>query len=275
MPRLEWRAYEAGYCMHPECATRVGAPFKAARYPSLAFALKHPTRGWVLFDTGYARHFIQATRHLPERLYRTVTPVHLGEHDGLREQLRADGIAPEDVGCIVLSHFHGDHIAGVRDFPQATLLCAREAWDDLRARGRIDALRHGLLPALLPDDFLSRVCWIEDAPRVALPPAWMDFGQGHDLFGDGSLLAIALPGHAAGHYGVSFQASDGQPMFLIADAVWSIESVRTNTPPPALVTGMLGDTQTYRRTLANLHRLAESEPALRMLPSHGSLEHCR
>ncbi|BDU19617.1 MBL fold metallo-hydrolase [Dyella sp. GSA-30] len=268
MPAIEWRIYEAGYCMHPECATRRGAPFKPARYPALAFLLRHPQQGWILFDTGYAQHFIDATRHLPERLYRAVTPVHLEPQQMLSEQLRRDGIEPKDIGIVVLSHFHGDHIAGVCDFPQARLVCAREAWNDLQARGRIDALRHGLLPKLLPDDFNERVEWIEDKPALELPAAFMAFGKGHDLLGDGSLVAIALPGHAPGHYGVVFEAAEGRRVFLVADAAWSSQAIRNDVPPPALVTGLLGDTHAYRQTLSRLHALAKAEPELRMLPSH-------
>jgi len=267
MPSLEWRIYEAGYCMHPECATRLGAPFKPARYPALAFLLRHPRQGWILFDTGYAQHFIDATRHLPERLYRAVTPVHLDPQQALIAQLRRDGIEPADIGTIVLSHFHGDHVAGVADFPRARLICAREAWDDLQARGRIDALRHGLLPKLLPDDFSERVEWIEDKPACALSTNFAAFGRGHDLLGDGSLIAIALPGHAAGHYGVLFEADEGR-VFLVADAAWSLQAIHADTPPPALVTGLLGDTHVYRQTLSRLHALAKAEPELRLLPSH-------
>lgn len=268
MPPLEWHIYEAGYCMHPECATRQGAPFKPARYPALAFLLRHPQLGWILFDTGYAKHFLDATRRLPERLYRTVTPVHLDAQQTLCEQLRRDGIAPADIAAVVLSHFHGDHIAGVCDFPQARLICAREAWDDLQARGRIDALRHGLLPKLLPDDFLARVEWIEEKPLHGLPATFAAFGGGYDLLGDGSLVAIALPGHARGHYGVVFDAVDGQRVFLVADAAWSSQAIRADTPPPALITGLLGDTRVYRQTLSQLHALAKAEPGLRLLPSH-------
>lgn len=268
MQPIEWRIYEAGYCMHPECATRQGAPFKPARYPALAFLLRHPRQGWILFDTGYAQHFLDATQHFPERLYRAVTPVHLEARQTLSEQLQRDGIAPTDIAAIVLSHFHGDHVAGVGDFPRARLICAREAWDDMQARGRIDALRHGLLPRLLPGDFLERVEWIEDKAAHDLPASFAEFGIARDLLGDGSLIAVALPGHARGHYGVLFDAIDGQRIFLVADAAWSSDAIHADTPPPALITGLLGDTRAYRRTLSRLHALAKAEPGLRLLPSH-------
>lgn len=270
MPRIECRIYEAGHCTHPECATRRGAPLASTAYPALAFLLRHPQQGRLLFDTGYSEHFLDATRHFPERLYRAVTPVNLAADEPLRSQLQRDGVASGDIAHVMLSHLHGDHIGGLRDFPGAALICSREAWDDMRTRSRLGALKRGLLPRLLPDDFLDRVRWVEDAPLRDLPAALADFGRGHDLFGDGSLLAVPLPGHAAGHYGVLFEDATGTLTFLVADAAWSSQAIREGVPPPALVTAWLGDTQVYRDTLQRLHELAHRAPSIRILPSHCS-----
>jgi glyoxylase-like metal-dependent hydrolase (beta-lactamase superfamily II) len=267
---IEYSIYEAGHCTHPECATRRGASFASISYPALAFMLRHPEQGRLLFDTGYSEHFLDATRHFPERLYRAVTPVHLAADEPLRSQLQRDGVAPGDIAYIMLSHLHGDHIGGLRDFPAAALICSRVAWDDMRTRSRLGALKRGLLPQLLPDDFLDRVSWIEDAPLRDLPVALADFGRGHDLFGDGSLVAISLPGHAAGHYGLLFVDPQNTPIFLVADAVWSSQAIREGVPPPAVVTALLGNTQIYRDTLRRLHELADATPSIRILPSHCS-----
>jgi glyoxylase-like metal-dependent hydrolase (beta-lactamase superfamily II) len=266
--RIEYRIYEAGHCMHPECATRRGASLASIPYPALAFLLRHPQQGRLLFDTGYSEHFLDATRHFPERLYRAVTPVHLAVDEPLRVQLQRDGVTPGDVGHVMLSHLHGDHLGGLHDFPDAALICSREAWEDMHARSRLGALKRGLLPRLLPDDFLDRVSWIEDAPLSDLPAALAAFGAGHDLFGDGSLLAVSLPGHAAGHYGLLFVDPQDKPIFLVADAAWSSQAIREGVPPPALVTAWLGDTQVYRDTLQRLHELAHATPSIRVLPSH-------
>lgn len=268
MTGIEWRIYEAGHCTHPECATRRGAPLASIRYPALAFLLRHPTQGNILFDTGYSEHFVNATRHLPERLYRSVTPVHLGSDESLRDQLQRDGLAPGDISRVVISHLHGDHVGGLHDFPRARFSCSRAAWEDMTGRSRLGSLKRGLLPRLLPEDFLQRVSWIEDAPPYALPDALADFGAGHDLLGDGSLLAVALPGHAAGHYGLLFDDLQATPTFLVADAAWSSQAIREDVPPPALVTAWLGDTKAYRATLQRLHELGKAAPSIRMLPSH-------
>jgi len=268
MAGIEWRSYEVGHCLHPAWSTRRGGGWKVTRFPAQAFLLRHPQRGMMLFDTGYSPHFFEATRGLPERLYRMVTPPHLGAHESLCEQLAGDGIGADDIGMIMLSHLHGDHIGGLRDFPRSALLCSREGWQDLRARGRLAALRRGLLPALLPDDFHQRAGWIEQLPQVALTGPFAPFGRAYDVWGDRSVLALALPGHAVGHYGLLFEAGDGGQVFLVADAAWSSQALRDGVPPPALVTSLLGDHRTYLDTLARLQQLRANVPQLRMIPSH-------
>ncbi|MEG2805236.1 MBL fold metallo-hydrolase [Stenotrophomonas sp.] len=267
MVRLDWRLYEAGYCTHPERATRQGAPTRTCEFPALVALLRHPTHGWILFDTGYSEHFLHATAAFPERLYRMVTPVHLGPQASLAAQLRSDGVDPGQIAWVVVSHLHGDHIGGLADFPQARVACSREAWDDLQARSRLGALRIGLLPALLEQWKHAPPHWFEDRAPVPLPAPLAAFGAGRDLFGDGSLLLVPLPGHAAGHYGALFDDGQG-PVFLVADASWSSQAIRDNTPPPALVTAWLGSTGVYRHTLAQLHALHLAAPQVRLVPSH-------
>lgn len=265
-PTLQWRLYEAGHCTHPERATRRGATLTPCQFPALAALLQHPVHGNLLFDTGYSQHFLDATAHFPERLYRVLTPVHLAPGQSLREQLARDGIDAAAIDWIVLSHFHGDHVGGVADFAQARIACAQQAWDDLQRRGRLAALREGFLPALL-HGARERMQWFEALPTCPAPAALRDFGMLRDLFGDGSVLLVPLPGHAPGHYGLWFEDAHG-PVFLIADAAWSSAAIADGTPPPALVTRLLGEHRVYRDTLARLHALRLAEPALRMVPSH-------
>ena len=267
MPALEWRLYEAGYCTHQERATRIGGSLRACEFPALVSVLRHPEHGIVLFDTGYSQHFFQATKRFPERLYRMVTPVRLHDSAALSVQLEREGVPASAVAWIIISHLHGDHVGGLADFPHSKIALSREAWHDMQTRGRVGALSMGLLPGLVDASAQARLQWFEDRPAVSLPGPFKRFGSGYDLFGDRSLLLIALPGHAAGHYGVLFEDANG-PVFLIADASWSSQAIRDSLPPPAWVTRWLGDTRTYRATLAKLNALRIEAPEVRIVPSH-------
>lgn len=271
-PRIGFHWLRAGHCRHPECVVQRGGRCRVVDYPSLVGLLLHPTLGPMLFDTGHHQRFIEATRPFPERFYRWVTPVALDDAP-LLEQLAGFGFGARDIGHVFLSHLHADHVAGLLDFPGARLHAMRAEWDDMRRRGRIGALRHGFLRALLPPDMEQRLRFAEDSARIDLPGALGSAGgspTGFDLLGDGSILGIPLPGHTAGQMGLAFETSGGRRVLLLADACWSLQALTLNQPPAWLATGIFADRRAYRDTFHHLQALQRSDSELLMLPSHCS-----
>jgi glyoxylase-like metal-dependent hydrolase (beta-lactamase superfamily II) len=268
MSRCEVHVLRAGACVHPEAMVRQGASLCPATFPALTGLILHPQAGPVLFDTGYDPAFVTATRPFPERLYRWTTPMTLAPGEAVSEQIGRLGLKPDDIKTVVLSHFHGDHVAGLHAFPKARLFCARAGIEDLRRRSRFGQVRRGLLAGLVPDDCEARATYFEDRPRVALPRDYAPFDSGADLLGDGSLIAVELPGHCPGHWGLAVRDAWDRRVFFIGDAAWSSRSVRDNVPPPRFTTALLGQTAPYRRTLAELHQLWARNPDIRLTPSH-------
>jgi glyoxylase-like metal-dependent hydrolase (beta-lactamase superfamily II) len=243
-----------------------GSTWRAKTFPSLFAVVAHPTRGITLFDTGYSRRFIEETRRFPARLYRWVTPVTLEEGQSAVEQLAARGIRPGEVERIVLSHLHADHIAGVRDFPEARLICTREACESVRGRGRFGMLLRAFLPGLLPDHFERRAQLLEE--EAFRGPALGMFGPTHDLLGDGSVLLVRLPGHAAGQVGMLLRVAGGRRCFLVADAAWTRRAYREARGPHPLAHPIFDDAKVAARTLRGLHELWKTTPELELVPSH-------
>lgn len=268
MTRCAVHILQAGACLHPAAMARQGAGLKPTLFPALAGLLVHPTEGAVLFDTGYDPAFMAATEPFPERFYRWMTPVRLGEGEAAADKVRRFGFAPEDIAAVVVSHFHGDHIAGLHAFPRARLFCARAGLAQVRGPGRFARVRKGVLADLVPDDAERRAAFFEDLPRVPLPPGYAPFETGADLFGDGAMIAVELPGHCPGHWGLAVRREDDAHEFLVADAAWSGTQVRDNVPPPRLTTALLGQTEPYRRTLTALNTLWKANPELCITPSH-------
>jgi glyoxylase-like metal-dependent hydrolase (beta-lactamase superfamily II) len=256
-----------GCCRHPEAATIAGGALTPAVFPALVGLFIHPQEGPVLFDTGYDPAFIEATRGFPERLYRWLTPPELAPGECAAEQLRKFNIEPSDVRLVVLSHFHGDHVAGLHAFARARIACSRRGLATARV-GVWGSLTRGVLPALLPADIEDRLVFFEDRPPVGLPTAYAPFARGADLIGDGSLIAVELPGHCPGHWGMAARGQDDRLHFLVGDAAWSSRAIRENRPPPRLTTAMLGRTAVYRETLSGLHCVAASAPELLITPAH-------
>jgi glyoxylase-like metal-dependent hydrolase (beta-lactamase superfamily II) len=258
----------AGYTVHPRGSTIRGGGWRLQDFPALAALLVHPQEGPILFDTGYDPAFLTATEPFPERLYRWLTPPRLAPGEEIAAQLARRGIAPADLGHVVVSHFHADHAAGLRRFANATVHCAQAGLAPLASAGRLAALRAGLPRGLLPDDIMGRVRFFEEAPRTALPRDLAPFETGTDLLGDGALLAVELPGHCPGHWGLLVRDSRVGLHFLVGDAAWSSDAIRRDCPPPAAVAALLGDAARGRETLHRLHALQGRARDVTLTPSH-------
>jgi glyoxylase-like metal-dependent hydrolase (beta-lactamase superfamily II) len=268
MTQVHVQLIEAGYTVHPGFIVERGGPWHPVPFPALCALIHHPKHGPVLYDVGYASWFNQATNQIPEFFYRIITPVTAPAEQTAAGQLQALGINPTDVRHIVLSHFHADHIGGAADFPNATYHVAAAGWDAVRGLGRWRATLNAYIPAFLPDDFDSRLQpWRGDGD-VALPPSLSVLGKGWDLLGDGSIVAVSLPGHARGQLGLYIDDPDGKPLLFIADACWTSRSFEEFRPPNPITHLLFDSVRQHRQTLRHLHNIYRGDPNIRIIPSH-------
>lgn len=259
-----------GACRHLECVAARGGRLAPVTFPALCGLIHHPTRGWILYDTGYADHFFNATESWPERLYRAVLPVDLPSSEVLATQLAQYGITPADIGTVIISHYHGDHVAGLRDFPNARFFALRADTRRLEvlAGKRWRSTLKGQLHGLLPPDYFVRLNEADSCPLRALPEWMSPFNSGLDLFGDSSLLGVPLPGHSDGQLGLFIPNADGRPAFLVADACWSLPACREGRLPSRLALFINAERERFVQTFSNLRELALRESAIALLPSH-------
>ena len=99
----------------------------------------------------------------------------------LRSQLAAAGYAPREVTHLALSHYHWDHTANANAFAGATWLVRPIERDAMFSGRALGTVRTRLYAALKES-------------RVTLVDA-----DEHDVFGDGTVLIKAAPGHSPGH----------------------------------------------------------------------------
>ena len=175
MTRVEIHPLSVGSCSHCERVTMAGGSWRSVTFPSFSFLILHPVEGPILYDTGYASHFADATRGFPECAYRWLTPVRQSPEEQLSARLAGHGLRLRDVRWCLISHFHAYHIAGLRDLSEARFLCMRDDWQGIRSGTRLSRLRKGLLTSLLPEDFDARTRFAEAAPSSALAGAWAAF----------------------------------------------------------------------------------------------------
>jgi len=260
--------FQAGSCTHPEAIVIRDGRWKTTSFPSVFALILHPQVGYILFDTGYSDRFFEETRHFPLRLYALTTPVFFQPEDSAVSQLQKQGIKPTTVQLIIISHFHADHIGGLRDFPTAKFVCFQSAYEAVKHRRGINALKAGFLSGLLPSDFEQRAIFVEDKNIVSLPPEYAPFETGFDLLGDGSLLVVELPGHATGQLGLFFSDANHQSYFLIADACWLSRAYQEFVQPHPIANLIFANGQDYVDTLSKIHQLHQLNPELKIIPTH-------
>jgi len=255
----------AGVAKAPERVFGLGRSWKTVHVPALFGWIRHPAHGHILFDTGYSTRFFEATRRLPERVYALATPVKIRPEENAVSQLERQGVPCEEVAWIILSHFDPDHIGGLKDFPRARVVCSWRAWQEAAGKRGLKALASRLLPGLLPEDLSARLLVLPDPTGPAIGP----FEHSLDLFGDGSLRLVSLPGHAPGMLGAFVETGSTPPFFLCADAIWTLHTLEA---PGGAGTGVhrliAQDRKEQDACYRTLRTLREQMPEVRIVPSH-------
>lgn len=263
MNKLDLLLLKVGYCDAYEHHAIKGGSRKKIAFDAIVGVIKHPEKGVILFDTGYSKRFYEETRTYPEKLYAQITKVYIQEQEELAHQLIQMGIQPNEIKHIIISHFHADHVAGLKDFPNATFYCSNKAYQQVKQKDGFSAVKKGLVKGLLPDDFDTRVQLIEESSEIEHP----FFGKAHDLFGDGLIQLIDLSGHAAGQVGALLKTKD-KDTFLVADACWLSKSYQELIFPNSIVRLFFDSWTAYKKNLTKLHHFHKAHPEIKIIPTH-------
>ncbi|MGF6721760.1 glyoxylase-like metal-dependent hydrolase (beta-lactamase superfamily II) [Paraburkholderia sp. GAS41] len=262
--------FEAGYCTHRACMALKGAGLATCRFPARAYLIETARQRW-LWDTGYAQHFLDHTKSGLFSLYRRVTPVYFDSKQAVASQLKARGIQPRDLTAVILSHFHGDHIAGLRDLQGVPTYLSGAGWHATRGLRGVSALRKGFVPGLIPPDFESSTVFVERFEQVTLPAELEPFRQGFGLPGAPTeVILVELPGHAAGHLGAFVSTAEGW-VLLASDAAWSPKSYQQLVGPSVIAHAIMDSPAQYHQTLRDLNALHTSGNARICLTHEGAL----
>lgn len=247
--------FQAGYCTHIACMAMRGAGFKVCQFPARSWLIEVDGYRW-LWDTGYADYFKQYTQTGIFKLYQKTTPVYLSKGESLKEQFYTLGIELASIQTVIISHFHGDHIAGLKDFSNSRFICSREGWQTVKLLHGFYALKQGFVPDLIPHDFEKRVSFLEQFETCQLAPELAPFTQGYILPNSKKqIILVPLPGHAAGHIG-AFILTDHGWTLLASDAAWVKANYKELKKPSRLAHFIMADSKAFYQTLNQLHQLS-------------------
>jgi N-acyl homoserine lactone hydrolase len=177
--------------------------------PVSSALIRHP-QGNVLFDTGCHPSVVEHGEERWGPLMKVMTPVMRAE-ETLLPSLAAVGVNPDDIDVVVCSHLHPDHCGCNAFFKKASILVhARE----------IEAAQ---APAAEAAGYL-RADWDHGQPTDPIN------GE-RDVFGDGRVVLIPLPGHTPGTMGANVHLDRDGSFLLVSDAVSLRENLDTDTVP--------------------------------------------
>lgn len=262
--------FYSGYCTHPERIVIDGGRFKSVKFPAVFAIIRHSSFGNILFDTGYSERFYQETDKFPFSLYAKLTPVYLAPGESAGKILADHGIDNSEINYIIISHFHADHIGGLKDFPRAKYIYDYSAYQRLSRQKGLKSLCSGYLAGLIPDDFVGRSMVLSTDSVVNVSKEMAPFTEGYDIFGDGSIVLVDLPGHAPGQVGALVTTGDAKRYFLVGDAVWLSKSYQQLRLPSLLANVIMDDHRQYVETIRNLWEFNQKNPDVKIIPSHCS-----
>jgi len=156
------------------------------------YLVVHP-KGLLLYDTGLNDRLVG--RPLYENVLEGYGQIKFNTLSG---QLADIGVTPAKIDYLVLSHYHWDHVGNAGDFAGSTWLVFKGDHDQMfskEARAypwfpQYSALEHSKTQLLSGD---------------------------YDVFGDGTVVVLATPGHTEGHCSLLVRLRNTGPVVLSGD----------------------------------------------------------
>jgi glyoxylase-like metal-dependent hydrolase (beta-lactamase superfamily II) len=161
-------------------------------FVNIAYLIVHPS-GTLMFDAGAVpdSHFKGDGTPVVEGVVTATKPV--------LPQLKAAGYEPRDITYFALSHYHSDHTGNANEFANATWIVQKAERDYM----------------------------FGDSPQGIIQPATYDAlrnattkildNEDLDVFGDGSVVVMATPGHTPGHQVVAVKLANRGTVVLVGD----------------------------------------------------------
>ncbi len=186
--------------------------------PVSVYLIEHP-KGLILVDTGWHRDMspegvydkAAQIKSLGSRVLYNVNQGQIPLGEAVDEQLASMGIKAADLDYVLLTHLDCDHANGLRAVKDAKhIIVAQEELDCARKNGFIRYKKK----------------WWEGVDLKTIDwngtegPAQKSF----DLFGDGSIKMINIPGHCDGLCAVKITREDGKYVLLFSDGGYATKS---------------------------------------------------
>ena len=217
------------------------------------YRLTHPTYGSFLIDSGIASSFEEpaSAPQLSWLIRRAMNTSVL-----VPQQTTGDWLEQTDtkLSGVFLTHLHLDHIFGMPDIPAEVPVYVGPG--ETRVRSIENAFSRGTTNRLLANVTALREWQFTSDPD-------QEFDGVIDVFGDGSLWALHVPGHTPGSTAFIVRTTDG-PQLITGDASHTVWGWDNGVEPGEFS----HDFARSKQSLAALKALAQDFAALDVHPGH-------
>ena len=170
---------------------------KPGAFSANCYLIRH-ARGWMMWDSGIN----DSVATLPKGFQRGKLSPHYILRKPLRFALSEIGVDPAKIEHVAFSHTHGDHVGNGNLFTGATLYIQQAEFD----------IAFGF-------DAVSKWNFEVTSYDKLRGNKTVKLNGDHDVFGDGSVVVIATPGHTPGHQSLLVRLPKTGAVVLSGDMV--------------------------------------------------------
>lgn len=209
--------------------------------PVTAYLIEHP-KGLVLVDTGWDTAIRESARKYEGFANYFASPGTLPKGQAVTEYMKKLGYEPKDIDYCILTHMDIDHAGGLQLVREAKHLMTSEAEWNACQKLQLRYLKR-----------LWKGIAIETFPNHDV-----------DLFGDGSIILLPMPGHSEGMTAVKV-VQDNKYVILAGDSDYCKESWEKQVLP-----GVMWNKEKALQSLKKLSIFSRDENCIAILATHDS-----
>ena len=243
--------FHCGYCKN-----NLKHIFKDERKKDIIFSSKvvllhHKEYGYFIYDTGYSRQIYNCG--LVGKLYNFLNPAFVEKYDEIPQKLSKIRISISDIKSVIVSHFHPDHIGGLKFFDKSKIWVSKDVYLSYKNNKFKNLIFKGLLPSLLE----KKLSVIDDFRSIYF------FEKAYDVFSDGSVILVKLDGHAKGQLGLYLPE---HKILFAADCCWKLDFLGKINEMKFIPKLIQDDFYEYKKTIGLLKKLKNKN--IKLIFSH-------
>ena len=225
--------------------------------PVSVYLIEHP-KGLILVDTGWGRDMSPdgvfdkkaQIRALGSRILYNVNQGVVEKGAAVHEQLAARGIKTSELDYVLMTHLDCDHACGLQHVRDARSIMVAEEEIAFAHKNRFVRYQKKWWDGINFD----YVKWNGKEGPV---------GKSCDLFGDGSITLVNIPGHADGLFAIKVKNAEGKSALLFADGGYATKSWQKMILP-----GISSDKAMQRQSLEWIREQSLSPQCITSIATH-------